>query len=201
MVFEKDEKVGFFSGLAGCWDEISKHDREKIRYIVNILELNGNESILDVGTGTGVMIPFYHERLTTGSVHAMDFSKEMIAHAMENCKVSGLKCTFDVADICEMDCRDMFDVVVCYSCFPHFYDKERAIHNMWRSLRQGGMLMIAHSSSRNHINHVHGTASSTVNHDMLPCICSLERMLSSDGFKMIHRQDDDEFYIIAGRKQ
>jgi len=60
----------------------------------------------------------------------------------------------------------------------------------------GGVFLV-----RDYANHVHGTASSTVNHDMLPCICSLERMLSSDGFKMIHRQDDDEFYIIAGRKQ
>lgn len=33
---------------------------------------------MDVGTGTGVMIPFYEEKLTSGSILAVDYSEKMI---------------------------------------------------------------------------------------------------------------------------
>jgi demethylmenaquinone methyltransferase/2-methoxy-6-polyprenyl-1,4-benzoquinol methylase len=53
----------FFDSHADVWDEINHHDAAKIGYIADLLQLAGNESVLDVGTGTGVMLPYYLERL------------------------------------------------------------------------------------------------------------------------------------------
>ena len=58
----------FFDSHAEEWDEINHNDPSKLEYISDILDIEGNESILDVGTGTGVMIPYYQEHLRGGSI-------------------------------------------------------------------------------------------------------------------------------------
>ena len=49
----------FFDSQAENWDTHAVHDPAKKAYIVGKLELEDGMSILDVGTGTGTMIPDY----------------------------------------------------------------------------------------------------------------------------------------------
>jgi demethylmenaquinone methyltransferase/2-methoxy-6-polyprenyl-1,4-benzoquinol methylase len=81
-------------------------------------------STLDVGTGTGVLIPF----LTgcTGSVTAIDSAEKMIEAARR--KFEGKAVEFVHGDALEYPFEDApFDHIVCYSVFPHFDDKPLAI--------------------------------------------------------------------------
>jgi cyclopropane fatty-acyl-phospholipid synthase-like methyltransferase len=65
------KKKGFFNEKAEVWDEISVHNLEKVQYISELLDIRGDDRILDVGTGTGIMIPFYEKYLVNGSVVAV----------------------------------------------------------------------------------------------------------------------------------
>ncbi len=58
------KKKEFFNDRAKVWDEISVHSLEKVEYIIELLEIQGDDRILDVDTGTGILIPFYERYLT-----------------------------------------------------------------------------------------------------------------------------------------
>jgi len=191
----------FFNEHAAQWDSISVHDLQKVRRIVSLLELSGHERILDVGTGTGIMIPFYEENLTSGSILAVDYSENMIKQAMMKYPESTHnRVKYKVVDIYDMGMDEKFDDVVCYSCFPHFPYQERAIHILAGHLEKDGKLMIAHSSSKKHINEVHKTGGEVISNDFLPKIEDLKDMMINAGLEPIFEQDDEAYYIIIGKK-
>jgi len=196
-----EDQKEFFNKVAGEWDDISEHDGEKIRYILSLLKLKGNEKILDVGTGTGVMIPFYEEHLKTGSVTAVDFSEGMIKRCREKFSRSEHPdITFMVADIYDLTYDKEFDVVMSYSCFPHFTDHQRAVDIFVKALKNGGQFAIAHSSSRDHINHIHSNSSSHIQNDVLPSLEEFQLMFDKAGLLVTFEQSDDKYHIIIGKK-
>jgi ubiquinone/menaquinone biosynthesis C-methylase UbiE len=71
----------FFNEKARIWDEITVHNLEKVQYIAELLGIHSDDRILDIGTGTGIMIPFYEKYLVDGSVVAVDYSEKMIEMA------------------------------------------------------------------------------------------------------------------------
>jgi demethylmenaquinone methyltransferase/2-methoxy-6-polyprenyl-1,4-benzoquinol methylase len=196
-----EDQKEFFNKLADDWDNISVHEKEKVEYITSLLELKGNEKILDVGTGTGVMIPFYEKRLTSGSIRAVDFSEKMISKCKEKFPPSKHPMVaFEVADIYDLTYEEEFDVVMCYSCFPHFADHQRAIDIFTKALRPGGKFVIAHSSSRDHINHIHSGSSHHIQKDVLPALEELSAMLGRAGLSVIFEQSDTDYHIMIGDK-
>ena len=191
----------FFDDHAEKWDRISVHDLEKVDYIISLLDLMGTEKIMDIGTGTGILIPFYEKHLTSGSVLAVDFSEKMIACCKEKYPaIEHPRVEFVVTDIYDMTYEGEFDVVVCYSCFPHFEDHRKAVDIFARSLKKEGTFMISHSSSREHINHVHRHGGSEVCDDVLPSIEQLSALMESSGMTVIFNRSDGDYHIIIAKK-
>jgi len=52
---------------------------------------------------------------------------------------------FVLADVMAFEADDLFDIVICYSSFPHFPDKESSIKKMAELLKPRGKLAICHS--------------------------------------------------------
>ena len=197
-----EDQKEFFDKLADQWDEISVHEEKKVRYITSLLYLKGDEKILDVGAGTGVMIPFYEEYLTAGSVLAVDFSEKMINRCRAKFPSSEHPhINFEAADVYDLTYESEFDVVMSYSSFPHFTEHQKAVGIFAKALRPGGRFAIAHSSSRDHINHVHSHSSSHIQNDVLPCLEELESMFDKAGLFVTFEQSDDEYHIIIGTKR
>ena len=196
-----EDQKEFFNKIAKDWDKESVHDGKKIRYILSVLKLKGNEKILDVGTGTGVMIPFYEEKLTAGSVHAIDFAEMMILACRDKYPASEHPMiTFEVADVYDLSYDGEFDIVMCYSCFPHLTDHKRAVDILTKALKKGGRLAIAHSSSRDHINHIHSHSSHHIQKDVLPDLDELGSMFIKAGLFVTFDQSDKDYHIIIGKK-
>jgi len=198
---KEENNKEFFDRLADAWDNISIHDMNKVEYITSLLEMKGTERILDVGTGTGIMMPFYEKRLTTGSVLAVDISENMISRCKKKypaCDHPSLE--FKVADIYDLDLENEFDVVMCYSCFPHFKDHQRAVDIFARSLKSNGRFVIAHSSSRDHINHVHKHGGADICEDVLPTLGELTKIANASGLSVIFERSDSEYHIIIAVK-
>lgn len=189
----------FFDSHAEEWDEINHNDPSKLEYISDILDIEGNESILDVGTGTGVMIPYYQERLRGGSITALDFSPWMILRASLKYPPSdGLR--YVMKDVCDLEPTGSYDLIVCYSCFPHFPDPQRALRAMSGALKQGGRLAIAHSSSKEFINHVHSCGGEEISRDFLPDAGIMGELFAEQGIDTVFSRDDGDYYIVIGRK-
>jgi demethylmenaquinone methyltransferase/2-methoxy-6-polyprenyl-1,4-benzoquinol methylase len=156
--------------------------------------------VLDVGTGTGVLIPVLSRYTEAKNITAIDFAPAMIARARE--KFGGTGAELITGDIMEYPFNETsFDAVVCYSVFPHFDNHPAALARLAGFLQPGGLLAVLHSQSRERINGVHiHTQDKTVHHDYLPALEVTANLMKSCGLRMETMIDSDELYMACGRK-
>ncbi len=191
----------FFNEKAKVWDQITIHDPKKVQYITELLKIQGGDKILDIGTGTGVMIPFYEKYLTNGSVVAIDYSEKMIQEARSKYpQKKHPKTKFLVADVYNLKYDQEFDLVVCYSCFPHFIDKPSAIKILSKALKRGGRLAVAHSDSAKKINGVHLNGGVEISNDFLPSMKNLKQIMEENGLTVTFERDDQNYFICIAKK-
>lgn len=202
MQSSNPHKKEFFDEKAEEWDEMTTHDPEKLEFIVRLLALKQGQTVLDVGTGTGVMIPYLLKYVKeNGKIVAVDYSKKMIEiakrkhHPREYPNVK-----FLVEDINNLSMNHEYNAILCYSCFPHFSNKEAMIQHLRGGLKKGGKLMIAHSESRDAINNLHKDTHE-VSKDLLPPIGEIARMMESTGLTIIEEIDNDEMFVIMAEQQ
>jgi ubiquinone/menaquinone biosynthesis C-methylase UbiE len=191
----------FFNEKAVVWDEITVHNLEKIHYITELLRIHSGDRILDIGTGTGIMIPFYENYLVDGSVVAVDYSKKMIEIARSKYpKDAHPMVSFIVSDVYDLKYDSKFDLVVCYSSFPHFIDQPLAIKILSKALRKGGRLVVAHSDSRRKINGIHINGGIEIANDFLPCMEVLKHMMEKSRLAVTFERDDESYFICLATK-
>ena len=194
------KKREFFNEKAGIWDEITVHNLEKVQYITEMLGIHSDDRILDVGTGTGIMIPFYERYLVNGSVVAVDYSEKMIEVARSKYpEKEHPKISYIVSDVYDLKYDSDFDIVVCYSCFPHLVDQTLALKILSKALKKGGRLVIAHSDSAKTINGVHMN-SGEVRNDCLPSMELLKQMMKTSGLEVTFERNDENYFICIARK-
>ena len=46
----------FFNSIAEEWDKITKVNEEKINFLLSRIHIQEGDKVLDIGTGTGVLI-------------------------------------------------------------------------------------------------------------------------------------------------
>jgi demethylmenaquinone methyltransferase/2-methoxy-6-polyprenyl-1,4-benzoquinol methylase len=144
----------FFNSLAEKWDEGNHYDFEKIELMLRLLNIQQGDAVLDVGTGTGVLLPSLLQYTQAENITAIDAAFKMIEAAQR--KFKGVNITFATGDILDYPFdEDSFDHVVCYSVFPHFEEKSKTLKRIAGILKTGGLLSILHSSSKETINGVH----------------------------------------------
>ena len=133
----------YFDNLAENWDDLCHHDAKKIDTIVSLAQLPENSRILDIATGTGVLIPRLLEA-NPQKIVAIDLSSQMLAVARK--KHPDPRVHFQSEDFyCFED--DSFDFAVAYSAYPHFENKSLFCDRLSACLNPGGRFMIAHSES------------------------------------------------------
>jgi ubiquinone/menaquinone biosynthesis C-methylase UbiE len=190
----------YFNQKAATWDETaSERDITKLERMSQRLNIEPGSIILDVGTGTGVFIPFLLKKIGgNGHIIALDIAEKML----ERAKAKGFNGNIDYlcADVIDIPLdNETFDSIVCYSTFPHFRDKPIALAEMKRVIKSGGKLLICHTSSRTTINEIHHQIPEVEN-DIIPDEGEMQIMLSKAGFTDIKIDDNSESYFCSARK-
>lgn len=195
-------KKEYFNDLANKWDEITEHNKEKIKNIIKLVNLYSGAKVLDVGSGTGVLIPFIIPEIgSNGKLICLDISENMLYKARKKfSKAIYPNIDFICNDILNYETDDKFDFIICYSSFPHFADKEESIKIMASLLLKGGKLIIAHSQSRKDINNFHKNLESPVSNDFLPTADELAFIFKKFFLKPILSIDNDEKFLVVGEK-
>ncbi len=196
-------KKTFFDEIAKEWDDIVSHDRTKLDSIIKILSLCPGQTVLDIGTGTGVTIPYIHRYITEkGRIFALDYSANMINVAKSKHPPDKYpNVEFLIEDVNDILPKNEYDAIVCYSCFPHFADQRAVIQHLSRSLRKKGKLMIAHSQSRDEINKLHRGEEEAVCDDHLPPMSEIREMVVSAELEVIEEIDNDEMFVMVAQLQ
>jgi len=193
----------YFNKAADSWDKRfhTPNLSSFLEKVVPQFGLEPGQSILDVGTGTGVLIPYLIQAVgPAGSVTAIDYSENMI----QICKTkhSHLKnVTVELKNI-EEDAfpTESFDSVICFGLFPHLENKEKALQNINHTLKPSGKLVIAHALSSEELKAHHNNASSAVIHDMLPKEAEMTQLLEQTGFTGISIKDEPGCYLCIAHK-
>jgi len=190
----------YFNQRAAVWDETSSEkDATKLERMAQRLNIAPGSTVLDVGSGTGVFIPFLLSQLgRSGRLIALDFAEEMLRKS----QAKGFDGNVDYlhADITSVPLLGgVCDAVVCYSSFPHFQDKPRTLSEINRILKHGGRLFICHTSGRAEINRLHRQIPAVEN-DIIPDKGEMRLMLSMAGFIDIEIADSDGSYLASAKK-
>ena len=190
----------YFNQRAAVWDETSSEkDMAKLERMAQRLNIEPGSTVLDVGSGTGVFIPFLSSKVgKNGRLIALDFAEEMLRKARAkglNGNIERLHADMTSAPLLE----EVFDVAVCYSSFPHFQDKLRTLSEVNRVLKNGGRLFICHTASRAKINQFHRQIPAVEN-DIIPDEVEIQIMLSMAGFTDIKIDDSSDSYLASARK-
>jgi ubiquinone/menaquinone biosynthesis C-methylase UbiE len=197
-----DGRKQFFDSSATVWDEkfTANNRPERLAQVAEWFAAKAGEVILDVGTGTGVLLPFLGKAVgKKGRVVAMDFAFNMLKAALSRTyEVSPALINAGVGAIPFR--RDSFDKVTCFSAFPHFPDKGRALSEMVRVLKKRGLLFIAHLHSIEEIAELHGNVGEAVRKDHLPDRQAMVRLMETAGLSGIGIINEPGKFFAQGQK-
>jgi ubiquinone/menaquinone biosynthesis C-methylase UbiE len=190
----------YFNQRAGIWDEaIAEKDTARLNRMVKYLKIDPGSVVLDVGTGTGVFLPFLLREVgMEGRIIALDFADKMLRKA----RTKGFEgnITYLHADVSNIPLSDnIIDAVVCYSSFPHFPDKPTALAEMRRVIKKGGRLFVCHTWGREQINAIH-RQQPALRGDLLPDGNEMRRLLSAADFIDIEVSDTADSYLACAWK-
>ena len=187
--------MNFFDEMAGVWNKTCRYDTRRIEKVLSVLQLKQGDTVLDIGTGTGVMIPFIREQVGHyAPIVAVDSSEKMLREASLRFPNAGVR--FVRADVE----RDRLG-----GRFPHFrYPVDTIARLVTDNLYCGGRLLIAHSQSREQLNEMHKRISDKVfARDLLP-VAEQVAQFTEIGLSVASFDETDEYYYIllqrVGRK-
>jgi len=136
---------GAFSNHVTRYDELAADYQSRAAIAqLNGIDFRGRE-IIDIGCGTGIIALL---ALDMGAVKAVcgDISQYMLTLAEDNSKVAGYDsnrihfCQFDAESLPFDD--NSFDIVITGMSFGLFPNQEKAVNEMFRVLRPGGLISL-----------------------------------------------------------
>lgn len=190
----------FFDRRAETWDEDNPVAEYKIERVLSHCGLQRGHRVLDVGTGTGRLIPYILQEVGPGGwICGLDPSPGMLTVA--RAKHPHPNVVFTEAPAEHVPHGDeSFNTVICHAVFPHFQDPAEAVEELYRVLLPHGRLVIAHTNGRDEINRRHRNADAEVESDILPPVREVVGLLTAVGFDVRESIDEQDFYLVSGTK-
>lgn len=136
------------------YDRISGPLEALGREVVRRAALEGDETVLDAGCGSGRVTEALLERLPRGRVIGVDGSEAMIASARERL---GDRVELHVADLIALELATPVDVVFSTATFHWIADHDRLWRRLRAVLRPGGRL-VAQCGGTGNVERVHAAA-------------------------------------------
>lgn len=127
---------------APAYDTLNAPMNERGNDAVALLELGGDETVLDAGCGTGQVTATLLERLPDGRVIALDGSRQMVEAARERF-AGDARVTLVHADLEEpLPLAEPVDAIVSTSTFHWVRDHDALFRHLAAALRPGGQLVV-----------------------------------------------------------
>ena len=115
----------------------SRHQKEWGQKLISEFRFIGNESILDLGCGDGVLTQMIADRVPNGNILGIDISEGMIRKA-EELKQDNLG--FQLLNISDIGFEDTFDIIISNATLHWVLGHKKLIKNCHRALKKGGII-------------------------------------------------------------
>ncbi|MEE8442794.1 MAG: methyltransferase domain-containing protein [Dehalococcoidia bacterium] len=171
--------------------------QDRLAQIVAAARVRPKDTVLDVGTGTGVLLPFILA-CQPSRVVACDLSREMLVRARAVFKGRVRFFQRDVVDLAPS--IGLVDVVFCNACFGNFYDPQQTLRAVNTLCHHEGRLVISHPMGKDFVRHLKDEQPEIVTSE-LPERAHLEAMLDAAGFRLELFKDDPDIYLAVASKR
>ena len=162
--------------------------------IVAAAGLSAGEVVLDVGTGTGVLIPLI-ESYHPSTIFACDLAEKMLERVTQ---AHPAVHTYR-ADIALLSLPShSVDVIFMNAVYGNIADKPRACHNAARMLRGGGRVVVSHPEGRAFVDQLRDATDLFV--ESLPTRKEFEMILVSLGLNVTSYRDEPKLYLMVAKK-
>lgn len=187
----------FFDQLAPIWDDNEVLSTpERVNRILDFIGLKPRQAVLDLGTGTGVLLPHIAQRISKdGKLVAVDYSSGMLQRAKE--KFSDLIPTpeFLNIDFENENIDGEFDRIILYCVYPHLHTPIDTLKWLEKvNLKNGGIITIAFPCGPDYINNIHKERHSEG--DILPSASALAEYLKDNGLNAEVASETPDSYVI-----
>lgn len=136
-------KTRSFDPVARAYtDNVSPYRFSQFLALIHELRLKGDETVLDIGCGAGILSTEAARRLRKGRLIGIDISDNMVKLAGQTAARTGLgNIQFRAGNGLDLAFKDAtFDVVMSSNAFPWVPDRARFLAEIYRVLKPGGRL-------------------------------------------------------------
>lgn len=190
------DEIRFFDSLSKSWDDNEVLSTpQKIKEILSLTGIKRGMNILDLGTGTGVLLPFLSSIVDRdGHIKAVDISQGMLSRAKE--KFGHLRnLSFMKLDFEEESINGKYDMIFLYCVYPHLKSpRETLTRLISNNLKEDGRIVIAFPTDEMFINNIHKEKKAAG--DLLPSAPKLSSRLKEWGLCSSVLRYDPGHYII-----
>jgi len=197
-----ESKRRYFDELAPRWDQIPALEDApaKIRRFVEKAVWSGARRILDVGCGTGILLPALLGELPEAAcIVEVDFAERMLRENARKFSSARIHRVCAAATVLPFSANS-FDLVLCFGVLPHLQDIEAALSRLLVLLRPGGALCAGHLLGSRELNAFHASLSGPIVHDVLPPAEALTEMLARLRARVTRAEEDPGWYFVRAIK-
>ena len=168
---------------------------ERLENIVAHGNINRGDTVLDVGSGTGILIPIIN-KYEPMRIYACDLSEAMLEQ-LGSKKYPNVETI--VADVRDLRLPDgSINVVFINACYGNIVDKAGAFSNAARMMKAGGRMVISHPLGKSFIHSRRAPVSFPL--DQFPEKDEAESLFKPFGFEIETFIDEPELYILVVSK-
>mmetsp|Transcript_53896 Transcript_53896/g.100994 ORF Transcript_53896/g.100994 Transcript_53896/m.100994 type:complete len:253 (+) Transcript_53896:41-799(+) len=192
-----DEKSDFFASAVATPPEVVP----RLLRIADSCRLAPGTTVLDIGTGTGALLPFFEAAgASLEDLTGVDLSSGMLTYARQRFP----KATFVHQDVAEFfgpgGCR--YERVVFNACFGNLFDPLAVLQHVSRDLlADGGLVVISHPLGRKWLRGLQRKDPQMVLHD-LPGQAEIDHILQQvPELALEQLNDESDYYCLVLRRR
>ena len=167
---------------------------ERLEKIVAHGKITRGDTVLDVGSGTGILIPII-KKYKPGCIHACDLSEGMLEQLRKN---------YPYVKTIMADVRDLnlpggsIDAAFLNACYPNIVDKTGVFSNLSRMMKGEGRIVIRHPLGKAFILSLKEKVPFPL--DEFPKETEVGALLKPFGFEIEMFIDEPKLYILVATK-